>query len=788
VQRVSKLLTPQIMKQDDDEERMPPAVVDVELEAAVDEDELDGEEELGFQPLHAVSDELKKSRLQILGARTSKENYKRKWAKAGIVLKEQLSQQPQLQIEDADHNILARTKVLQQAVDSFCEAKTLSWGTRTRRLAVAALMIYRMRMVDIFLREHVMLMWVIFGEHSLRAHNGTCYYYNSVGFFEPFQGLLPEGIYDVLKTFLLRLEGLFRSMSGEIRREDSSLLGAIQLCVATFSTEAAALNSFTDASILMSSDKRSKVPSFGAAVPVVRVDQASQVDDDDVIVSDKWPINTAQAVSKVAQKMQFELLGNKLIGYFIEWCDTPHQRQSGVAYKDAIILYDIDNKPLVFAKERSARNNIYVGFARNLLTAVDPTLNAAILRTQVSYERTFWANDQALDCMQAGEALAKRRVNVDTFFMLLGPGGVGLSVFSAALAARYGNYHKYVDPNIFFQDEELRKQIENMATGLFFTGQEKPEAGRKTFKIDLFNKFATAEGIHGRLPYSILTKIFELIGWKRLEMNKMFRFEGVTEAGFNAILRRSLLIKIVARFFDAKYLAKCFPNHEDYGIFPRDPTLKAFLTSDVGIAAGMQVQFAFESSHGEESCRTLIQDYLQGGDNGLTLKYMRHACGLKAVDPMVKNKNEFLGITISSSQDEELLDEEAKQLPIFSRDMIQACVKKFDKLNKSKLTLWKDMPASAPRMCRLKIYEAFIHKKLWKVAIGRQKNQETIMPVIFTAHGVDALFPTISLADVAREYPEQWNASRFLQRTSGNGARKMNSDLLADILLELKKM
>ena len=47
---------------------------------------------------------------------------------------------------------------------------------------------------------------------------------------------------------------------------------------------------------------------------------------------------TAQADSKVAQKMQFELIGNKLIGYFIEWCDTPHQRQSGVAYKDAIIF------------------------------------------------------------------------------------------------------------------------------------------------------------------------------------------------------------------------------------------------------------------------------------------------------------------------------------------------------------------------------------------------------------------------------------------------------------------
>ena len=147
-------------------------------------------------------------------------------------------------------------------------------------------------------------------------------------------------------------------------------------------------------------------------------------------------------------------------------------------------------------------------------------------------------------------------------------------------------------------------------------------------------------------------------------------------SGLQCHIEMSLLIKIVARFFDAKYLTRCFPNHEDYGIVPRDPTLKTFLTSDVGIAAGNRVQFAFESLHGEEDCRGLIQEYLQGGNNGLTLKYMRHACGLKAVDPMVKNKDEFMGIRITGSQDEDLLDEEAKQLPIFSSDIMRDCLKK----------------------------------------------------------------------------------------------------------------
>ena len=166
---------------------------------------------------------------------------------------------------------------------------------------------------------------------------------------------------------------------------------------------------------------------------------------------------------------------------------------------------------------------------------------------------------------------------------------------------------------------------------------------------------------------------------------------------------------------------------------------------------------------------------------------MRHACGLKAVDPMVKNKNEFMGITITGSQDEDLLDEEAKQLPIFSKDIMLDLLTKKDKMNKSGLTLMKDMPASAPRMCRQKIYEQLIQKQLWMVAIGRQKHQEVIMPVIATGHGVDVLFPSISLSDTAREYPEQWNVGRFMQRTSGNAARKMNADLLIEIVQEMKK-
>ena len=64
-----------------------PATVINQEEFVVEESQFDDEDARGFQPLHAVSEDLKKSRLTILGARTSKSNFKRKWQKVEDILK-----------------------------------------------------------------------------------------------------------------------------------------------------------------------------------------------------------------------------------------------------------------------------------------------------------------------------------------------------------------------------------------------------------------------------------------------------------------------------------------------------------------------------------------------------------------------------------------------------------------------------------------------------------------------------------------------------------------------------
>ena len=88
---------------------------------------------------------------------------------------------------------------------------------------------------------------------------------------------------------------------------------------------------------------------------------------------------------------------------------------------------------------------------------------------------------------------------------------------------------------------------------------------------DLLKKFATAEGISGRLPYAILTKLYELVGWKRVECNKLFRFYEVTERDFESIVRRVAIVVIKARFFDRLYLETHFPRHQEYGVFCLSP-------------------------------------------------------------------------------------------------------------------------------------------------------------------------------------------------------------------------
>ena len=108
----------------------------------------------------------------------------------------------------------------------------------------------------------------------------------------------------------------------------------------------------------------------------------------------------------------------------------------------------------------------------------------------------------------------------------------------------------------------MQRNVENDATqcscskicmiGLCLpAGQEAPGTNKRP-REDLYKKFMSAEGISGRKPYGLRTRMIECRGWKRLEANRMFDFQQVSKKDFNAIFRRSLVFRILARFEDPR--------------------------------------------------------------------------------------------------------------------------------------------------------------------------------------------------------------------------------------------
>ena len=74
-----------------------------------------------------------------------------------------------------------------------------------------------------------------------------------------------------------------------------------------------------------------------------------------------------------------------------------------------------------------------------------------------------------LKACRAALALAKRGLSVTQGFIFLARGGCGLSLFTSLLATSLGEeLHKYFDPCLFYDDEELRKIVELLYGGIVF--------------------------------------------------------------------------------------------------------------------------------------------------------------------------------------------------------------------------------------------------------------------------------------------------------------------------------
>ena len=308
----------------------------------------------------------------------------------------------------------------------------------------------------------------------------------------------------------------------------------------------------------------------------------------------------------------------------------PRKVESGCCWHDACAKFDADGKMTYHAK--SPNNNIYTYVDQPFL---DPVLDAAVAKTQKFYSQTFFKNGKALACCFAAMILVMCGENIDRICWTLGPGGVGQSLFTAHIAAVFKGLHAYLDTNVLFVDEEMRKQAESLIGKLILTLQEAVENASKGMRQDLYKKLGSADAIAARLPYAIITRMIEIHGWTRFELNRLLRFLRVTEETFPSIFRRSWCCALHGSFLSEDAVAR-IPDAELKGVFVRDPTLKEFLKSGPCVATTWRILHGFRKRHTNVSARALIEDYANGADGGLTKRLMRVACGLPEQEPLAK--------------------------------------------------------------------------------------------------------------------------------------------------------
>ena len=178
--------------------------------------------------------------------------------------------------------------------------------------------------------------------------------------------------------------------------------------------------------------------------------------------------------AQVKKQLSYEFTKDKLLHYMSEWCGTPKLVQGACCYEDCAVENDLED---VAAKQalRERLENCYLRIPHCIKGTVPESIQQ---RLRLFYSRTFWGNINVFKCGQAAQALAKRGLNVVRMFIGLSSGGVGQSLYSTHLQAMYAHNFAFFDPQIWFNEEEMRKQVEQPNGCIILTGQEAPASGR----------------------------------------------------------------------------------------------------------------------------------------------------------------------------------------------------------------------------------------------------------------------------------------------------------------------
>ena len=328
------------------------------------------------------------------------------------------------------------------------------------RLGAGVLAFGRARQADIFLRERALLYWIAEGGRTLRFHAGDCYMKSPSGAFQQHRGVPPD--HDRVQMFLMHLEGVFRRMPKRTNRTAAALLEALSnLYTMSNEDQEAFLNDCVNDCL-----------SFEGGPP--RGKGGGKEDEEDGQgAGGGWTASTAKTIMAVKKQLSYELTQDKLLHYMCEWCDAAKVVEAACCYEDCCVKYDVDMTP---AKQvlRTALENCYLQVPHAIKGAIPQNV---LERLRKFYAQTFWGNIAVFKCGQAAQALAKRGLNVVRLFIGLSSGGVGQPLYSTHLQAMYARNFAFFDPNIWFHEEEMRKQVEQLNGCIILTGQETPGAG-----------------------------------------------------------------------------------------------------------------------------------------------------------------------------------------------------------------------------------------------------------------------------------------------------------------------
>ena len=174
-----------------------------------------------------------------------------------------------------------------------------------------------------------------------------------------------------------------------------------------------------------------------------------------------WTTQVIKAIIKCSCDMQNDLCGKRIVGNFVEWCDTPITRKPCFSTTDGCWVFGEPDGRLQSVAPR-AGIDIYLAVPH---PASDPVLEANRRPVTEFLRTTFFDHAQALECQLAAVCLTLRGTNIVRAFMTLGPGGVGQSLNTALIANLFGDLHGFIGMKVFYTEDELRAQADT------FTGK-----------------------------------------------------------------------------------------------------------------------------------------------------------------------------------------------------------------------------------------------------------------------------------------------------------------------------